>query len=351
MLIHRLKRLAPAIILLAVAGTAISARAADEVVAADGTKTLGWIVTLTAENATVLTDKDGLKRVPIRGATIRFDFAAQARCAVVTRGDKQTVAARLTSFKDDAFGGATDDGKEWACARADVRSAEFYPTARLGRSLPVAHSRQKPDYCGEACVEMVSKYLGRPVTQDQVNAAGGLDGKRGVYSNELERAVVGLKLRAAPAAASLPHRTPEDAVADRWQLVRAIERNRPVLLGIWADPERKTNPAWNFDHFVLLVGYDLRKQAMIVHDPGHDAFTEWSFTDFPKHRETRSHLVYQIEFPSMRAWTMKDGAKVDGEFVGCADGRVRLRDSAGGEKVVALADLSDADQEYIEKLK
>src|SRR5262245_38201949 len=58
------------------------------------------------------------------------------------------------------------------------------PTAPAPRSAPgystvvlqgVPHVRQKPDFCGEACVEMAARRLGKPIDQDAVFALSGLD--------------------------------------------------------------------------------------------------------------------------------------------------------------------------------
>ncbi len=321
--------------------------AEDEVVTSSGAKISGWIVQLSPDSAFVLDERQS-RKVPLAGSTLKFDFASQRRCAVVTAG-RNTIAVEVDAFKDGILEGKNSNGEKWSAALKDITSAELYPTARLTRTLPVTHERQKPDYCGEACVAMVSNYLGKPVKQDQVNAAGGLDGKRGVYSNELERAIADLKLKTGAVAAAYPDRDADDALLDRWRLIQALERGRPVLMGFWADPERKS-ANFNFDHFVLLVGYNLDKGAMIIHDPGGEKLWERSFGQFAKHRQTRSNLVYQIEFPLQRMWTLADGKKIDATFSGFDADRVRLQSSA---KTItpALADFSAADRELLEKLK
>ena len=58
----------------------------------------------------------------------------------------------------------------------------------------VPHVVQKPDFCGEACVEMYLRKLGQNVTQDDVFNASGLDPQlgRGCYTADLQKALTKL---------------------------------------------------------------------------------------------------------------------------------------------------------------
>ena len=283
-------------LLLICAALRLAAAESDSISLSNGTQIDGWIVRLTPDAALVLGDKQA-RKVPLASATdIRFDLKSKPRCAVVIAGRK-TSPVVVTSFRNNVLEGATPERQPFSVALKDISSAEFYPTAQLSRTLAVTHEKQKPDYCGEACVAMAAAYLGKSVTQDAVNAAGGLDGKRGVYSNELEKAISDLKLKTAPIAAAFADRSDDDALFDRWRLIQALDRGHPVLLGIWADYENKS-ANFNFDHFVLLVGYDLTKQAMIIDNPGGQKLWERTFEQFQKHRQTKTSLVYQIEFPA-----------------------------------------------------
>src|SRR3954471_22054992 len=55
----------------------------------------------------------------------------------------------------------------------------------------VPHVKQRPDFCGEACVEMVLRKLGKRGDQDYVFDMSGLDPAegRGCYSADLVRAL------------------------------------------------------------------------------------------------------------------------------------------------------------------
>jgi hypothetical protein len=283
-------------LLLIFAANRVVAAESDSITLSSGTRIDGWIVRLTPESAFVLSDKQA-RKVPLTSATdLRFDLKSRPRCAVVNTAGR-IVAVELSAYRNGLLEGKTSDGEKWSAELKEITSAEFYPTSQLSRTLAITHEKQKPDYCGEACVVMAAAYLGKRHTQDQVNTAGGLDGKRGVYSNELEKAISDLKLKSAPIAAAFPDRNTDDALLDRWRLIQAIDLGHPVLLGIWSDYENKS-ANFNFDHFVLLTGYDLATQAIIIDNPGGEKTWSRSFEQFDKHRRTKTNLVYQIEFPA-----------------------------------------------------
>jgi hypothetical protein len=64
----------------------------------------------------------------------------------------------------------------------------------------VPHIRQKPDFCGEACVAMALRKLGYAADQDDVFDAAGLSPllARGVHTRELADAVEGHGIKPNP---------------------------------------------------------------------------------------------------------------------------------------------------------
>jgi hypothetical protein len=321
--------------------------AADEIILPSGTVSKGWIIQISPQSIFAIAD-GGRKNLPLQ-STLKFDLAAQPRIVYLLTKKDEKVLISLNAWTNLQIQGETAEGKAWTCTPADVKAAVFYPCSRFARTLPVTHVKQKPDYCGEACVEMVSEYLARKVTQDDVNKAGGLDGKRGVYAEELEKAILQLKLKTAPVSAGFEYKTPEDMLLDFWQLVRDIDRNKPVLLGFWANPDKKSEK-FNFDHFVLLVGYDLTKQSMIIHDPAGEASWSILFAKFQRHRQTKTSMAYHIEFPFSRRWTLRDGKKIDSEGMELAGEQLKLKVGQNFESV-PIANLSDEDQAFLKKLK
>jgi hypothetical protein len=230
---------------------------------------------------------------------------------------------------------------------------ELYTAATPARLLKVPHVKQKPDYCGEACIEMVTSYFGESVSQDRANELAGLNGARGVYGSELVKVIdKGLKLETAGRVGRACKTTADD-LWDRVSLVRAVSEGRPVLLGFWGTPEKKNNEDhWAFDHFVLLVGYDLAKGIFLIHDPGLEEHKAWQvkFSRFPAHRRNKFGGLFHIEFPPWRTWTRSE-KKLRAQFVAVEDGHVRLRDRSGRNLTVPLKELSKADLTAIERLR
>ena len=240
---------------------------------------------------------DGTTKTVPASEVEKIDFGSSGRVAWIADDRKRRVCASVSRWGNGAFRGKALTGDSKDTALPAPVSAVIYPVPEPAKKLKVTHVAQKPDYCGEACVEMVTTFLGKRVSQDRVNKLAGLGGKRGVYASELERVIAQLKLKTAKRR-SWPGRSNEDFILDRIRLTQAIERNHPVLLGIWYDCRNKTNAdIWAFDHFVLLVGYDLKKRCFLIHDPARaKACSQVSFDEFAKHRRTGSGQVYGIEF-------------------------------------------------------
>jgi len=127
------------------------------------------------------------------------------------------------------------------------------------------HVRQKPDFCGEACVEMVLKQMGRPETQDDVFAATGLDPalNRGAWTRDLKVALENLNFTPGPV----------------WYTVDA-KRSRPQLDGLWTDLHKDLKAGipsivcMHYDdqpqtteHFRLITGYDAARDEVIYQEP------------------------------------------------------------------------------------
>jgi hypothetical protein len=131
------------------------------------------------------------------------------------------------------------------------------------------HVRQKPDFCGEACVEMATARLGHRVTQDEVFAATGLDPAlgRGAYTMELARGLTKLgfavgdvwtTIEVARAAAGL-----EQAFA---ALHADLLKGVPSIVCMHYDDSPHTT-----EHFRLVLGYDERTDEVIYSEPAEDA--------------------------------------------------------------------------------
>ncbi len=129
----------------------------------------------------------------------------------------------------------------------------------------VPHVVQRPDFCGEAAVEMVLKKHGVTGTQDDVFALTGLDPAlgRGAYTIDLKRALDRIGF----------------ATGDVWHTIAADEAG-PALdaewTGLHADLQagvpsivctRFSFAPNTTEHFRLVLGYDAKRDEVIFHDP------------------------------------------------------------------------------------
>ncbi len=247
------------------------------------------------ETIAIVTDQEGLQSIPFSQISqIKFD--APKRCAIVQLPDKRNIIAR--NYRIDSKYIYYSGGKDTkiGIALSQISAVTFFPVAAATKKLPVPYIKQLPDYCGEASVAMASAYFGKKLDQKKINQVCGVKVNRGAYSRELESGIKKLGFK-TKSPYWYPNKTELDFYADRNRLLQAIADNHPILLGFWANYTDKTNEnSWAFDHFVLLVGYDLTKDSFIIHDPARKKFWTLSFSEFRKHRETKFHTFFEVEF-------------------------------------------------------
>jgi hypothetical protein len=128
----------------------------------------------------------------------------------------------------------------------------------------VPHVQQKPDFCGEADVEMVLRYLGKQITQDQVFAASGMDPARGKGATTTELATALARLGFAPGQVWYEV-SPPDAARDLMAIWRGLHRDLvarvPSIICMNTGGPRST------EHFRLVLGYDAARDEVIYHEP------------------------------------------------------------------------------------
>jgi hypothetical protein len=132
----------------------------------------------------------------------------------------------------------------------------------------VPHVRQKPDFCGEACVEMALAKIGRRLSQDQVFDLSGVDPSlgRGVVTTELKTALerVGFDpgdvwYEVAPARAGAELSEQFDAVHED------LKKGMPSIVCMhYADRKQTT------EHFRIVTGYDAALDEVIYNEPAED---------------------------------------------------------------------------------
>jgi hypothetical protein len=150
--------------------------------------------------------------------------------------------------------------------------AKSAPTRDLGVGRTVLiegvpHVLQKPDFCGEADVEMYSRYLGKPITQDQVFAISGMDPARGmgVTTSELARALERLGFAPGPVWYPVAPPTAERELGEIWRgLLRDLEAKIPSIICM------NTGGPSSSEHFRLVLGYDADRDEVIYHEPAEE---------------------------------------------------------------------------------
>jgi hypothetical protein len=283
------------IILLTAIFTFSAIGTADILYLKDTTPVHGIIQSYQQGKIDIVTEQDGLKSIPLSQITqIKVDVPQ--RCAILHLLTGKELIARKYQINGQNIFYPGVKTQKLAISFSQISQAEFFPISEVSKKLPVPYIKQLPDYCGEACLAMAAAYFGKKIEQKKINQACGVKEKRGAYSRELESGIKKLGFK-TKTPYWYPNKTDYDFYFDRNRLLKAIAENHPVLLGFWADYNDKTNEnTWAFDHFVLLVGYDLTKNSFLIHDPARKKFWTLTFSEFRKHRETKFNAYFDIEF-------------------------------------------------------
>src|SRR4051812_7440351 len=129
----------------------------------------------------------------------------------------------------------------------------------------VPHVKQRPDFCGEACVEMVLRKLGKKGDQNYVFKMSGLDPAegRGCYSADLLRALKRIGFKPGEVFFSIDAAHADDQIEAQWKLLHAdLVRGIPSIVCMHYDSSPKTT-----EHMRLVVGYQAAADEVIYLDP------------------------------------------------------------------------------------
>ena len=169
----------------------------------------------------------------------------------------------------------------------------------------IPHVLQQPDFCGEACVEMVARSAGQSIDQGQVFALTGLDPAkgRGAYAPELALALDALGFERGEGWFEVPAND-LDAIAAEWAvLYERLERGIPSIVCTHFDKSVYTT-----EHFRLVLGYDAEEDEVIFHDPALEdgAFVHLSRQDFfelwPLKYQEDSWTLIHFALPTPATW-------------------------------------------------
>ncbi len=128
----------------------------------------------------------------------------------------------------------------------------------------VPHVAQKPDFCGEACAEMVLRRLGSDLDQDDVFEAAGVDPSlgRGAWAADLASGLGKLGFEVGDAWKRLDH---GDATAEEREFAAMhadLVAGVPSIVCMRYDDSPSAS-----EHFRLVLGYDAEKDEVVYHEP------------------------------------------------------------------------------------
>jgi hypothetical protein len=125
--------------------------------------------------------------------------------------------------------------------------------------------KQKPDFCGEACVAMALNRLGRDVDQDWVFDHSQLDPLlgRGCYTGELANAIKSIGFDAGEIWYTVNAAHAGADLNAQFQLMhRDLKRGVPSVVCMQYSDRPNTT-----EHFRLIVGYSQQDDEVIYHEP------------------------------------------------------------------------------------
>jgi hypothetical protein len=129
----------------------------------------------------------------------------------------------------------------------------------------VLHVKQRPDFCGEACVEMVLRKLGKRGDQNLVFNMSGLDPAegRGCYSADLRRALERIGFKPGDVFFNIDAAQADDQIEAQWKILYAdLARGIPTIVCMHYDAAPKTT-----EHMRLILGYQAKTDEVLYLDP------------------------------------------------------------------------------------
>lgn len=149
------------------------------------------------------------------------------------------------------------------CLDSEAAAASLRYADALIRGIP--HVRQRDDFCGEACAEMVLRWLGKTGDQNYVFNISGLDPAegRGCYSADLARALARIGFKTGNVFYDISVAQADEEIEAQWKLLHAdLLKNIPSIVCMHSDASPTAT-----EHMRLVVGYDLQQDEVIYLDP------------------------------------------------------------------------------------
>jgi hypothetical protein len=129
----------------------------------------------------------------------------------------------------------------------------------------IPHVQQRPDFCGEACTEMVLRKLDKRGDQNYVFNMSGLDPQkgRGCYSADLARALGRIGFKTGDVFFNINANGAEQEIEAQWSKLHAdLVHGIPSIVCMHYDSSPNTT-----EHMRLVVGYRAATDSVIYLDP------------------------------------------------------------------------------------
>jgi hypothetical protein len=150
-----------------------------------------------------------------------------------------------------------------ACDRASSTSAKAKYKSVVIKGVP--HVRQRPDFCGEACIAMILQKLGYPTTQDHIFNLSGVDPAlgRGCITRDMERVLRRIGFKVGKVWHPIdPNQATTQVEYQLSQAVADLQQGIPSIVCMRYSDRSKSS-----EHFRLILGYDAKQDAVIYHEP------------------------------------------------------------------------------------
>src|SRR5262249_42283449 len=176
-------------------------------------------------------------------------------------------------------------------ALPEAPAASYAPVLLPG----VPHVRQKPDFCGEACVSMAMGWMGRPTSQDAVFDLSGVDPAlgRGAWTGEMRIALTKLGFRVGDVWYQIDASRAVSELERHFAALHAdLMRGVPSIVCMHYDDRPGTT-----EHFRLIVGYDPARDEVVYHEPAEDGGA------YRRMKRTRMLRLWPLVYDPAR-WTL-----------------------------------------------
>ncbi len=129
----------------------------------------------------------------------------------------------------------------------------------------VPHIRQKPDFCGEACIAMYLRKLGHKVSQNDVFNLSGVDPTlgRGCVTSDMEQVLKRIGFQPGQVWHKIDPKKHEQQLDSQWNLLlEDVSKGIPSVVCMHYSDQPESS-----EHFRLVLGYDPNSDQIIYHEP------------------------------------------------------------------------------------